>query len=256
MNINSSLPLLFIIDKQRDPYYHMACDEYFLNLCNDKKIDGIVRFYSWSPSALSVGRFFRTAKLDLKKIEDDGIPLVRRITGGNAIFHNNDFTYSVIMQKGLYNIDTKKEYYIFIGKILQQALNALKIKAEVKTVPDKKANTPDCFRSISQYELSDNLGKKVIGSAQKVLANAFLQHGSFFYNNNATDIAPYIKDSPNKKPITKDITLDFETITPLFQEVFEEYFVLKKYILDSNDIQKIENLIRARYHNKQWTFER
>ena len=88
----------------------MAIDEYFLTLVDDDKINGYLRFYKWIPSAISIGIFFNTKYLNKKNIQNDNLIIVRRITGGKALLHKNDLTYSIILKKGIYDLYNKKDY--------------------------------------------------------------------------------------------------------------------------------------------------
>lgn len=257
MNINNKQTILFIEDTDKSPFYHMACDDYFLNRCEEKTITGILRFITWKPASISYGRFFNTKKLNMTSITTDGISLVRRPTGGNAILHLNDFTYSLILKKGCFDITTKKEYYVFIAQILQDALQTLGIQSRIKTSPSKVRNNADCFNSLSQYELSADNGLKLIGSAQKILNNAYLQHGSFFYPYDPGRIEKYLintgKPGADKG---KPHMFNYRDIAPVFKNAFNKKFILDDYKITDRDQEAIDSLIKTKYATKEWTFAR
>lgn len=236
----------------------MATDEYFLNLVEQKKIKGILRFYTWSPLSISIGCFFKTKHLKFKKIKKNKITIVRRITGGNAILHDNDFTYCLILQKGIYNLNNKKNYYLFIADILKKALEKLGIDSIVNTNLSIRNNNPDCFDSISQYEISTNNGVKLIGSAQKISKNTLLQHGSFFHQYDQRKITEYFIKNNKIKSLNKykNNKFDYNDISKYFKQSFNNYFYLNEYSLSKMDENLIEKLIKEKYSTNEWTFKK
>ena len=75
-----------------------------------------------------------------KNIKDDNLIVVRRITGGKALLHKNDLTYSIILKKGIHNLYNKKDYYFFIGDILKNALKMFVIKSTINSKIKKKTS--------------------------------------------------------------------------------------------------------------------
>ena len=71
----------------------MALDEYFFSRVESGRIDGILRLYDWEPGSISIGYFCKTEDFNREKIRQDGIKVVRRLTGGSSIYHNDDITY-------------------------------------------------------------------------------------------------------------------------------------------------------------------
>lgn len=257
--MNTFKPDIFYIDSEYyEPYFNMACDEYFLNLTDENKINGSLRFYHWSKKSISIGLFFNTDNLNIYNVKKDNITVVRRITGGKALLHKNDLTYSIILKKGLYNLINKKEYYFFIAGILQKALKNIGIESIINSRLKNKVSSPDCFNSISQYELSTKKGIKLIGSAQKIEKNSMLQHGSFLYNYNPKNIQKYLNnksdlysiDNKNNNGKIK------KNILPFFKESFKDYFNLIEYQLSNKDIKLINKLAKEKYANDKWTFKK
>jgi lipoate-protein ligase A len=114
-----------------------------------------------------------------------GFDIVRRITGGRAVLHRNELTYSVIsrIDNPLFPRNVHGTYKV-IAEGLLAGLRNLGISAEIVSRTSRHANLvethakdPACFSSPSWYEIVVN-GKKIVGSAQRRLSNAFLQHGS------------------------------------------------------------------------------
>ena len=133
----------------------------------------------------------------------------------------------------------------------------LNISSEIKTRPNDKLNNPDCFKSVSQYEISNEKGK-LIGSAQKVNKNSFLQHGSFYYTNSNLNIENYISGSisESKTSFSKSINYNYNDIHKAFYDSFYTYFTLISYSLKESDLIAIKKLSNEKYTNDSWTFSR
>jgi lipoate-protein ligase A len=172
-----------ITNTSNNAFYNMAVDEAIMILHSQNKVPPTLRFYSWEPAALSLG-YFQKAKteIDYQNCQDEGVDLVRRLTGGRAILHDQELTYSIIISEDYKLLsDSIEKSYQQISKGLVSGLQALGIPAELKAV-EKGKKTPAghsaaCFDAPSWYEvILDN--KKLIGSAQRRKNNVILQHGS------------------------------------------------------------------------------
>jgi lipoate-protein ligase A len=162
---------------------NMALDEAILLACETAMAPPTLRVYSWHPPALSLGY----AQSVSKEVNTDacrryGIEIVRRPTGGRAVLHDDEVTYSVVMpitwQEGS---RTLTEHYHLIGLALAEAFTrlglAVRLARPQRSVKERQAPSPACFAALSRYELSVS-GKKLVGSAQKRGQHALLQHGS------------------------------------------------------------------------------
>jgi len=252
----NKVEILFLQTFDNDPFFNMAMDDYFLNCVESGKFNGVLRFYTWKPASISLGYYQKTSNFNLDLIKNDNIEVVRRISGGNAIFHCNDFTYSLILKKDIYDIGTKKDYYFFIANILKKACENIGFNCTVKEELDILKNDPDCFFSTSQYEIVDSNGAKIIGSAQKMLKNSFLQHGSFFYNYNSSMILKYLNNKDIQIEIEAQKTISLDEIKLSFKNNFLEYFLLKEYFISQEEQKEIENIVNNKYSKKEWNFRK
>ena len=164
-------------------FYNMAVDEAVMLLHSKNQVPPTLRFYSWEPAALSLGYFQKAeAEIDYQNCQNQGIDLVRRLTGGRAILHDQELTYSIIIREDYKLLaDSIEKSYQQISRGLVKGLQILGIPAELKAVErGKKApsgHSAACFDAPSWYEvILDN--KKLIGSAQRRKDNTILQHGS------------------------------------------------------------------------------
>ena len=138
----------------------------------------VMRIYEWSRPTLSLGRN-QTARghYDLPRANALGVDFVRRPTGGRAVLHHRELTYSVTAAATA--LGSLREAYGRINRLLLAALRALGVEAEV-AVRAGRAPTPGlapCFDLPGEGELTAG-GRKLVGSAQWRDADALLQHGS------------------------------------------------------------------------------
>lgn len=168
-----------ILDHPADGAQNMAVDEAILLHHAQGKVPPTLRFYRWDPPAISIGFSQDMAReIDEKRCRDLGMDLVRRPTGGRAVLHDKELTYSVIIHGELLP-GSVLQTYKFLSKGLLSGLKLLGLPAEIAAKPVKSGNpgSAACFDSPSWYEIEVR-GRKIIGSAQTRRKNVLLQHGS------------------------------------------------------------------------------
>lgn len=162
---------------------NMAVDASLLADCAQGLIPPTVRFYGWSKPAITVGYSQRyESELDVERCRAEGIEIVRRPTGGRALLHYNELTYAVVAPVTLAPFDKGlKTTFEAISQALLAGLKNLKIRGGLNTGKHQSGSghrrSPACFASLNHCEITVD-GKKLVGSAQKRTAKAFLQHGS------------------------------------------------------------------------------
>ncbi len=177
-------PWRFVDTGARDAASNMALDEALLVMHEAGATLPTLRVYGWCQPTLSLG-YAQNAhqEVDLVACHAQGVAVVRRPTGGRAVLHDQEVTYSVVMPLALDDgPHTITEHYRRIGMALAAALQALGLpvhlaRPQVRTAPTRAPASPACFAALSRYELSV-AGKKMVGSAQKHAQRALLQHGS------------------------------------------------------------------------------
>ena len=177
-------PWRFVDTGARDAASNMALDEALLVMHEAGATLPTLRVYGWCQPTLSLG-YAQNAhqEVDLAACQAQGVAVVRRPTGGRAVLHDQEVTYSVVMPLALDDgPHTVTEHYRRIGMALVAALQALGLpvqlaRPQVRATPTRAPASPACFAALSRYELSV-AGKKMVGSAQKRGQRALLQHGS------------------------------------------------------------------------------
>ncbi|MBI5233341.1 MAG: lipoate--protein ligase family protein [Deltaproteobacteria bacterium] len=131
-----------------------------------------LRFYEWDVPTISIGY-----PQEASPFLDAAVPLVRRITGGGAVLHHMELTYSLVSHTAhpFFSNGSRKAYSSISGAIVS-ALKDLGIEADIVTTKLDAGQRDVCFFFPSRYEVAVN-GKKLVGSSQRRLKHAFLQHG-------------------------------------------------------------------------------
>ncbi len=157
---------------------NMARDEAILSAVERGDSPPTLRLYAWQPACLSLGYGQRAREADINRLAALGWDVVRRPTGGRAILHVDELTYSLslplsdpIAEGGI--IDS---YQRLSGAILA-ALQSLGARVHAQKQESAGELTPVCFDTPSHYEITAD-GRKLVGSAQLRRRNALLQHGS------------------------------------------------------------------------------
>ncbi len=173
-----------IDDGLHDGHMNMRIDKAIAHACGKGLIPPTLRFYGWSPPAVSIGYSQRPGKdIDLTYCKEHEIDIVQRPTGGRAVLHDHELTYSIIFQEGNQIIPGHlKGSFKVIGESLIRGLGYLGIDAQLSDGRRDRLNRTSnrdaaCFSSHSPYEILIN-GKKIIGSAQRKFEGVILQHGS------------------------------------------------------------------------------
>jgi lipoate-protein ligase A len=171
-----------ILCENYDPFFNMAFDYFFCKECIDLNNLPVLRFYKWTPRSVSIGYNQNTENLiNIEFCEKNKIPVVRRPTGGSAIFHDIEITYSFCanVSHHQYFFMPSSTYFIISNSIIK-GLGKKGIKLNLRGFSTgKEPSFTDfaCFSLSSKYDVVYN-DKKIVGSAQRRNRFSFLQHGS------------------------------------------------------------------------------
>jgi lipoate-protein ligase A len=160
--------------------WNMAVDEAILEAVGRGASFPTLRLYAWEPACLSLGYAQPLTDVDISRLQARGWELVRRLTGGRAVLHTDEITYSVIAPLDEPRVaGTVLESYSRLAAALVEALHLLSLPVEVQEHNETNSKTPNpvCFEVPSTSEITIG-GKKLVGSAQARRKEAILQHGS------------------------------------------------------------------------------
>ena len=165
-------------DEEPSPgWQNMALDQGLLDLAHETS-SGFLRLYRWDPPCLSFGRNEPALRrYDRERIERLGLDVVRRPTGGRAVWHASELTYAVAAP--LASFGSAPRAYRAIHRLLAATLARLGVETDLAPAPGgpvSLASGPCFSRAVGGELLLDR--RKVVGSAQLVEGGAFLQHGT------------------------------------------------------------------------------
>jgi lipoate-protein ligase A len=242
---------------------NMALDEALMTRAHDTG-EWVLRVYSWASPTISLGRNQSArGRYDLGRIRERGLGVVRRPTGGRAILHNREITYSVTAPVD--DAGDLRTSFERINRLLLAGLNALGVGAEV-AAGDRRASTPGmapCFDEPSAGELTLD-GRKLAGSAQWRSDGALLQHGSILVDDDQTALADLAIGG--QRPVPAPATLVAALgVAPEPSKVADVLFEAVRALEDptASPLDPNEPSLRARasalvvrYLDDEWTWRR
>lgn len=270
---------LVIDDQPRSGAANMAVDQAIAEACAAGQSLPTLRFYQWKPPAVSLGRHQPHAEIDHAAVEAAGYEIVRRPTGGRAILHTDEFTYSVAASQDESRLaGGVMDAYLNISNALLAGLQQLgvaahKAPAGVRAGSDVSAA---CFEVPSAYEITAG-GRKLIGSAQSRRAGYVLQHGSLPLYGDITRLIDVLELAPEaaaalraelaERACTLAQALDvagdsprvqFAAVCAAMRQGFESTLALtfKPAPLTPGELRRASVLIREQFANDDWTNQR
>jgi lipoyl(octanoyl) transferase len=250
----------------------MAIDEAIFRETIKNKKPPTIRFYGWQPAAVSIGYFQDIQKeVNIEKCHTAGVDIVRRLSGGKAVFHCSEVTYSVIAcnEEQSFPPDILGTYKI-ISRCIARGLMCLGIEAVMaengRILPDTDFKSC-CFSTPSQNELLV-AERKICGSAQMRGNRGFLQHGSLLMDIDPVKMASFllpVHTTAQSQKLKDSVTaINEEIVNPVNEEEICEILkrgfteVLGKRIEENILTLAEENLVSnlmQKYTDSSWTIE-
>jgi lipoate-protein ligase A len=242
----------FINYQENDAFMNMAMDEAVQEAVGSGESAPTIRFWGWIPRAVSIGYFQSMEReVDIAKCEEHGVDVVRRRTGGGAVFHDSEITYSIIGKEELFPKDIIASYKEICGCIVD-GLGHLGIQSEFKPINDIITN-----------------GKKISGNAQTRRSGVLLQHGTILCDVDVEKMFSLLK-VPEEKIKDKMIATVKERVTSVKaqKEASDEDVIeaLKKGFLNGREFEesdlsereteRAKELAESRYKTREWNWMR
>ena len=261
-----------LITPPRHGAWNMAADEAILEYIGRGDSLPTLRLYAWDPACLSLGHAQPFADVDVQRLKSRGWEVVRRLTGGRAILHTDELTYSVIAPLTEPRVEgSVLESYNRLARALLRAVQSLDVPVEMKEGKADHGGTPNpvCFEVPSTYEITVN-GKKLIGSAQARKKEGVLQHGSLPLTGDLTRICQALafedesaRENAAKRLLERATTVEsalgrrvgWETAAQAFVEAFEAQLGLRfeRGELSESEYRRTEELVKEKYDHPSWT---
>jgi lipoate-protein ligase A len=253
--------------------WNMAVDESILEHIHRGVAKPTLRLYAWNPPCLSLGHAQSFKDVDMTRLRARGWDVVRRLTGGRAILHTDELTYSVtgsvdesVLSGGVL------ESYNRIAQALMFAIRDLGLPVEMKELADEPSAlnlNPVCFEVPSTYEITVN-EKKLIGSAQARKKEGVLQHGSLPLAGDLTRICDALifedeskRENAAQRLLARATTVEsilgkqvtWERATESFVKGFETQLGIhfERGELSESESARAEELVKEKYANSTWT---
>ena len=204
----------------------MAIDQWLCLQHQQGKHPPTLRFYTWSPVAISLGyhqKRFPDAWQNLTW-QGEKIDLVRRPTGGRAVLHQGDLTYMVVTS-GLKG--NRTQVYQQICQFLREGFRNLNVDLNYGQAGRAYIHNPNCFATSTGADLVNRKGQKLIGSAQLKKDKVILQHGSIILNPDLNLYAQVFGQIPN-------LSKSFLSV----KEVMEKLIIAARNCFDCDFVEK------------------
>lgn len=250
----------------------MAVDESILEHIYRGASKPTLRLYSWNPPCLSLGHAQSFKDVDIERLRAHGWEVVRRVTGGRAILHTDELTYSVtgsaeepVLAGGVL------ESYNRLARALLYAVQSLSVPVEMKEHVGHASSmtNPVCFEVPSTYEITVD-GKKLIGSAQARKKEGVLQHGSLPLTGDLTRICDALifesesaRQTAKARLLARATTVEsvlgveaaWERAAQAFVRGFEAELGIQfeRGEMSPSEIQRADELVKEKYAHPSWT---
>ena len=252
--------------------WNMAVDESILEHAGRDDALPTLRLYAWDPPCLSLGHAQPFADVDTARLAFHGWDVVRRVTGGRAILHTDELTYSVAgpTDEPILSGDVLSSYNRLAGALLA-AVQDLGLTVEMKEGKADSGGSPNpvCFEVPSTYEITVD-GKKLIGSAQARRREGVLQHGSLPLTGDLSRIvqALVFPDEESRQTAAERLLVRATTVESVLgrvisRETAQQAFVrafeavlgitFKAGELTKSELARAEALVTEKYANPIWT---
>ncbi|MDI3529823.1 MAG: lipoate---protein ligase [Thermoanaerobacter sp.] len=238
--------MLYIYNKNTNPYFNLAAEEYILKKFQEEC------FMLWrNEPSIIIGKNQNTlAEINLDYVRQHKIPVVRRLSGGGAVFHDlGNLNFTFIVNE---DVSSFSDFKRFTQPIID-VLRKLSVNAE--------------FSGRNDITID---GKKISGNAQYYYKNRILHHGTLLFSSSITDLSAALKVRPVKfedkgvKSVSKRVTNISEHLKePITIEQFIDLIMnhireqtggREMYEFTQEDIKKIEKLVKEKYSTWEWNF--
>lgn len=263
-------PWRFIDSGPCTAFSNMAVDEAIARLVREGGKPPALRLYEWKVPSVSIGYFQKIGSINISYCVEKNVPVVRRLTGGRAVLHYKELTYSfsAVTAQGVFS-GSLKDSYKKINEALCLSVSMAGLLPETRLAKDRNNTTyasknPFCFDSASYGEVILN-NKKIIGSAQKRWKDGLLQQGSIPFSMDEEEMKNIFKiecryDLKTRmtglREAAPELTLNRfkEAVRAAFEEIFHIEFI--HVPLSQEEIRLALELEARRYQSPEWNFQR
>lgn len=210
----------------------------------------VIRFYGWDPSAVSIG-YFQGLEYEVNReaCRQAGVDVVRRITGGGAVYHDRDgeITYSILGPLGEFPADVIESYRLICGHIIE-AFNMLGVESSFQPINDILVD-----------------GRKISGNAQARKRGVLLQHGTILYRVSVETMFTLLTVSEEKvsdkliRSVKKRVTslseikpVAFEELAAALEKAFSQGREVELGEYTAEELARARQLAAEKYSTEEW----
>lgn len=249
-----------LVEGPRPGWDNMARDQALLELAHEHQV-GVLRLYQWDPFCLSFGRHEPALRrYDRARLTGQGLDCVRRPTGGRAVWHARELTYSVTTPTSWWA--APRNAYRAVHQVFMQALAELGVETSLARPPERATglDAGACFASPAGGEVLVG-DAKVLGSAQVTEGAALLQHGSLLLNDDQRMVHDLTLGSPapsRETPLALVLGRDvgFEEVAHRLQRAFADLIAPLTPFTDHQGLAERAGRHAARFRSPEWTWRR
>nr|MDO8097561.1 biotin/lipoate A/B protein ligase family protein [Candidatus Njordarchaeota archaeon] len=253
----------FLAITTNDAATNMAIDEAILLARSQNLAPNTIRLYQWEPAAVSIGYFLKVNEVaDVEVCRKLGIDIVRRISGGGAVYHSvSEVTYSVIVKQ---DDPVVPNDLIEVYKKLSSAIMIIPVKLGLETYFEPG------HEGVCPYTVVDR--RKISGNAQARKMGVILQHGTLLLDCDLkvmakvlrlprdvvdTKVTTLKRELHKKYAAISEVAKDINSIQGLLRQGFKESLNIKLEdgSLTEYEIEKMQKL-KLKYASKEWTYMR
>ena len=243
-----------ILHPASEALWNMAVDEALLLSFAESQVP-VIRFYTWERPSISLGRFQNVeGSVNLERLADRGVPLVRRPTGGRAVLHGTDLTLSVVKANDRSSVS---ESYRGVAKAVAAALIELGAPVEIFSEESGRASmrsVANCFDLKARFEVALE-GRKVLGCAQLRTEQGILQQNSLLMSlPNSEDTRILVDSIPCDESKALADYAGNDAVTDAICHQIEQSMrvTLAPGALSDAEIRLANELVASKYESPDW----
>lgn len=235
--------------------FNMSLDEALFFSVKNKFRQNVFRIYGWSSPSISVGFFQKKDSINLTQCHNHNVSLVRRLTGGRAVYHHNEITFSFACAIEKKDHVHKKEIFSHFSKIIRAGLKEMGIETQVNHKTKGELNNPNCFQSTSSCEITNANGEKLVGTALLFQDDAVLVQGSIPLDKSYLNLTHYLSHNTSHIYFPNAISSPLLLITSFIKGV-KSLVTLNESQCSENELLLTRQLAKEKYQNPDWNLVR
>ncbi len=266
-------PWRLLTYQSNSAFENMAVDEAVFRETIENEKQPTLRFYGWRQPSVSIGYFQELAhEINFSRCRLSGVDIVRRMTGGKAVYHRDEITYSLTAANSEKQFpDDIIRTYEIISLCLARGLSLMGIRAHLAEAgaPGGKSDRTACCFSIPSGKELLVAGRKICGSAQIRTHGGFLQHGSLLMTFDPVETAALLLSAQTPEPAEKlshsvaavneliPSPVDAETLCTVLQKGFsDELGIELSHGLLTPAEKTLSRQLIKKYQSDAWNWER